>query len=149
MLVRLTHMTSTLDTSSGSRGDRHRARAYLRDFLPGMALYLVMVPAVLAWGDLRGAHQLRLVWALAPLVPALWTVWAIARHLRRVDEYQQRLLLSGVAIGFAAAMVACVGAGFLALAGVAQPFPGASIWFVFAVGMVGMAVGAAVTAGRS
>lgn len=39
-------MESELDTAGPSRGDRARARAYLLDFTPAMAAYVVCIVAV-------------------------------------------------------------------------------------------------------
>jgi hypothetical protein len=47
----------------------------------------------------------------------LWVVIAILRHIRRIDDYQRFLLLQGLGVGFAVAMISSVTVGFLAIAG--------------------------------
>ena len=99
-------MTSKLDSRDRSSGDRSRTRAYLRDFLPGVVGYAVVLVPVLAWGHLDGSSPLRFVWALLPVIPALWMVRAVLRHPGRVRRLPGELfsLLKGSSVGFAVAM---------------------------------------------
>ena len=127
-------MTSNLDSSDVSAGDRVVSRAYLREFGLGMMAYFVALGAMLLWGDLDGQSPWRFGWALLPMVPALWIVVAILRHVRRIDEYQRHLLLQGLGVGFALAMVASVTLGFLAIAGLEVP---GLAWIIYGVGMLG------------
>ena len=71
----------------------------------------------LVWGHLDGSSPSRFVWALLPVVPTLFIVRAVLRHVDRVDDYQRLLLLKGLGVGFAVAMVAAVTVGFLGAAG--------------------------------
>lgn len=127
-------MTSSLDSSSRSAGDRARARAYHRDFWPGIIGYAALLAAALAWGHLDGRSGWRYAWAVLPVLPALWVVRAVGRHVRRIDDYQRLLLLQGLGVGFAVAMVASITLGFLGLAGL--PMRGAG-WVVYSAGMLG------------
>lgn len=133
-------MTSELDKSVG---DRARTRAYHLDFWPGIVGYVVVLGAVTVLGDLDGTSPWRFLWALLPVLPALWVIRAVVRHVRRIDDYQRGLLLRGLAAGFAAAMIASVTVGFLDVAGLDVPLAG---WIVYGVGMVAWGVAAAVTA---
>lgn len=141
-------MTSELDkgqrnTGQQSSGDRVRARAYHRDFWPGIVGYVVVLGAVVALGDLDGTSPWRFLWALLPVLPALWVIRAVVRHVRRIDDYQRGLLLRGLAVGFAAAMIASVTLGFLDVAGLVVPMTG---WIVYGIGMLAWAVATAVSA---
>jgi len=138
-------MTSTLDTREPSNGDRARARAYHRDFWPGMVGYGVVLAAVLAWGDLDGSSGWRYVWAALPVLPALLVIRAVARHLHRIDDYQRVLLLESLAVGFGTAMVAAITLGFLGIAGLPTRMVG---WVVYAAGMGGWLVGTALVRRR-
>ena len=138
-------MTSDLDSSSNSRGDRARTRAYLRDFLPGIGGYLVVLALVVRFGNLDGSSPWRFLWAVLPVIPALWCLRAVARHIGRIDDYQQRLLLKGIGVGFGVAMITAVTVGFLGIAGMDTRLAG---WTIFAAGMLGWVVGAAVSAKR-
>ncbi len=137
-------MTSDLDTRSRSQGDRHRSRAYLREFSAWMGGYVVVLVAVLLWGGLGGTDPWRFVLAALPAVPAAGVAWAVLRHVRRIDEYQRRILLEGLAAGFALAMLAAVTLGLLATAGLVLA---AGPWLIYGVGMVTWAIAGGV-AGR-
>lgn len=130
-------MTSDLDNTPESAGDRVRARAYHRDFWPSIIGYVVVLTAVLIWGGLDGESPWRFLWALLPVVPALWMVRAVLRHVRRIDDYQQLLLLQGLAVGFAIAMIASLTVGFLGIAGL--PMQGTG-WVIYSAGMLGWLV---------
>lgn len=129
-------MTSDLDNAPGA-GDRARTQAYYRDFWPSVVGYVAVLSAVLIWGGLDGNSPSRFLWALLPVVPALWTVRAVMRHVRRIDDYQQVLLLHALAVGFAIAMLASLTVGFLGVAGL--PMQGAG-WVIYSAGMLGWLV---------
>lgn len=138
-------MTSDLDRRQASAGDRARARAYYREFWPGMAGYVVVLAAVVTWGHLEGDSAWRYVWSVLPVVPALWVVRALLRHVARVDDYQRLLMLRGFAGGFAVSMLAAVTIGMLGVAGLALPAAG---WVVYGAGMLGWAASSALAARR-
>lgn len=83
------------------------------------------------------------MWAVLPVLPALWVIRAAVRHVRRVDDYQRGLLLQGLAVGFGVAMIASVTLGFLEIAGLDVPVTG---WIVYGAGMVGWAVATGIAA---
>lgn len=132
-------MTSKLDKRERSAGDRARAWAYHRDFWPGIIGYGVVLTVVLVWGNLDGHSAWRYLWAALPVVPALWIVRAVLRHIGRIDDYQRHLLLRGLAGGFAIAMVASVTMGFLGIAGQLSSPPLAG-WIIYGAGMLGWVV---------
>lgn len=141
-------MTRDLDSAAArgrSAGDTARARAYYRDFLPGIGAYLVVLAAVLAWGHLDGTSPARWLWTLAPVVPAAWIVRAVVRHLGRVDDYQRLLLLQSLGVGFAVAMLSAITVGFLGIAGLPMMAAG---WVIYAAGMGAWLVAAAITRHR-
>lgn len=135
MMIKL--MTSDLDRSSGSAGDRARTRAYYWDFWPSVVGYALILSAVLVWGNLDGTSSWRYLWAVLPVVPALWMVRAVLRHVRRIDDYQALLLLQGLGVGFAIAMVTSLTVGFLGIAGLPMRAAG---WVVYGAGMLGWLV---------
>ncbi len=127
-------MTSRLDSDRPSAGDRARARAYNRDFWPGVAAYALVLVAVLLWGELDGDSPWRFVWALAPVLPAAWVARAVFRQVHRADEYQKLLLIRSLAVGFAVAMLASITLGFLGIAGLQLPD---APWIIYGAGMIG------------
>jgi hypothetical protein len=134
-------MTSKLDSTSNGSHDRKVSRAYQLEFWAGMIGYFVVLAAVLIWGGLDGTSPWRFVFAVLPVVPMLWVAWAVLRHIRRIDDYQRFLLLQGLGLGFAVAMISSITIGFLAIAGLQLPAAG---WIIYGLGMIGWAVGAAV-----
>jgi hypothetical protein len=140
-------MTSDLDTTPASVGDRRRARAYVYDFAPAMVAYAVVLWLVIAFGDLDGTSRWRFLWAALPVVPALAMVRAVVRHVRRVDEYQRTLLLQGLAAGFAAMCVVAVALGLLASAGL--DLGPSTAWIIYGTGMLSWGVASLIVTRRS
>ena len=134
-------MTNKLDSSDRSEGDRARSRAYQLEFWPGILAYAVVLTGVLLWGDLEGDSPLRFLWAVLPVIPALWIVRAVLRHVGRTDDYQRVLLLQALGGGFAVAMIASVTMAFLEIAGLAVPGVG---WIIYSAGMLGWIITGAV-----
>jgi hypothetical protein len=128
------NMTNNLDSASAGARERATSRAYLREFWPGMIGYVVILTGVLAWGDLDGDSPWRFAWAVLPVVPMLGIVLAVLRHIRRIDDYQRFLLLQGLGVGFALAMISSITMGFLAISGLTIPGTG---WIVYSAGMLG------------
>lgn len=116
------------------------------DFFPTMAAYVVVLVLVVTFGGMDGNNPTRFAWALLPVIPLAWVIWAIVRHLRRIDELQSRQTYQGLSVGFGAAMLAAVTTGFLAIAGLDLRFSG---WIIFAIGMLGWVLGQAILAGRN
>ena len=135
-------MTRTLDTA---HGDRERAAAYNLDFWPGMIGYGVVLAGVLAWGGLDGTSPWRYFWVVLPVLPALWVLRAVVRHLGRIDDYQRQLFYRGLSVGFGAAMIVSLTAGFAMIAGLTWTgLP----WVIYGAGMLGWVVGQAVASKR-
>lgn len=99
--------------------------------------YVVILTLVLVFGDLDGTSPLRFLWALLPLVPLIWAGVAVTRHVRRLDDYQQKLTLQGLCGGFVAAMGAAIAMGLLEAAGLSGR---ATAWIIFGAGMCGWLV---------
>lgn len=99
-----------------SRADRTRRQAYLKEFVPAMVAYAVVLSAVLAAVD----PDARFAWAwmLVPMLPCLWVIRAVARDLGRADEYSRLVQLEAMAVGFGVAMAASLTMMFLAAGGV-------------------------------
>jgi hypothetical protein len=127
-------MTNKLVSQDRSDGDRAIFRAYQLEFWPGIIAYAVLLTGVLLWGDLDGQSPWRFAWAVVPVLPALWIVRAVLRHVRRIDDYQRLLLLQTLGGGFAVAMIAAVTMAFLEIAGLRVEGVG---WIVYGAGMLG------------
>lgn len=138
-------MTNKLDSHDRSEGDRAKSRAYQVEFWPGIGAYAVVLTGVLLWGDLDGDSPLRFLWAVLPVVPALWIVRAVVRHVRRIDDYQRLLLLQALGAGFAVAMIASVTMAFLEIAGLRLQGVG---WIIYGAGMLGWVIAGTVVGRR-
>ncbi|MFV3076605.1 hypothetical protein [Niveispirillum fermenti] len=55
--------------------------------------------------------------ALLPMLPCVAILWAITRHIRRMDEFQRRLQFEAIAFSFAATAMLTFSYGFLEGAG--------------------------------
>ena len=135
-------MTRTLDTA---QGDRQRGIAYSRDFWPGMVGYGVVLTIVMIWGGLDGTSPWRFVWAALPVLPALWVLRAVVRHLGRIDDYQRQLVLQGLSVGFGTAMITSITAGFAMIAGLTWI---GTPWVIYGAGMAGWVIGQAIASRR-
>ena len=119
-------MTSNLDTSGESPLERRRQRAFRIQAWLGAATFLIANFALQQWGDLKGHGPWRVLWAVLPLLPVAWLVTVTVRRMRQLDEYQIKLLVPGLAVGFTAAIVAGITVGTLSAAAPCPARPGGS-----------------------
>lgn len=91
-------------------------KRYLREFLPAMAAYTVIMLTV--WPLVRTTDDrlMRTLIALAPVIPVLFAVRAIIRQILGSDEMMQRLHLEALAISAGIVAVVSLTGGFLAAA---------------------------------
>lgn len=127
-------MTSDLDNSGESPSEQRRQRAFRIQAWLGAAAFLIANFALQRWGNLKGDGPWRVLWLLLPLLPVAWLVTVTVRRVRQLDEYQIKLLVPGLAVGFTAAIVAAITVGTLSAAGFAVP--GAAGWIVALVGLL-------------
>lgn len=92
-------------------------KRYMREFMPAMMVYAVMV-IVTVW---LLKHQiyptLRVLFAVIPVIPALFAMWAAIRYFRGLDELQRRIQFEGLAFSFLATCVIALTWGLLQNAG--------------------------------
>jgi hypothetical protein len=112
--MRMTERTNT---------ERRSARAYLREFTPAVVGYVLVLGTIIVLVDFRTA-----------VIPALWGMRAVIRHLGRIDEMQRALQVDGMAAGFGVAMITAITIGFLALAGMNTNRWGT--WVIYSAGML-------------
>jgi hypothetical protein len=103
-------------------------KQYESQLLWTMLLYSAFM--LFAWPLLRTVDRfpLKLLLALAPMMPLAYLIVLIARRIRASDEFEQRTHL--VALGVAAAVTSALGliGGFLSIAGVVQLDGSVLIW---------------------
>ena len=88
-------------------------RRYLREFVPAVLAYVLLVLAS-AWLLKRVEPSwLRAVVALLPVPPIALALRAIMRHVRDADELQRRIELEAISIATACVSLAYLSGGFL------------------------------------
>jgi hypothetical protein len=93
------------------------AKRYLREFGSSMVAYTMMVP-VSIW--LLNSHEhspLRYAFAVLPVIPSAFAMWAAIRFFRGLDELQRRVQFEGMAFSFLATCIITLTWGFLQNAG--------------------------------
>jgi hypothetical protein len=93
------------------------AKRYLKEFGSSMTGYAVMVP-VSIW--LLKGHEhspLRYFFAVLPVIPSAFAMWAAIRFFRGLDEMQRRIQFEGLAFSFLATCLITLAWGFLQNAG--------------------------------
>lgn len=93
------------------------SKRYSIEFGSSMAAYALMVP-VSIW--LLKAHEhspARFLFAVLPVIPSAFAMWAAIRFFRRLDELQRRIQFEGLAFSFLATCLIALTWGFLQNAG--------------------------------
>ena len=123
-------MSTSWTNERTSTSDRQRNRAVMRQAVPaGLLLLLTMGSLILLDPD-RPSTVASTLWALSPLVPALWLVWIQVQVLRWADELQRRRQLESLAIGFAVTVLCSLVGGVLDGAGIGDPRQMLQITFI-------------------
>jgi len=92
-------------------------KRYLREFLPAMMAYAILVIVSVWLIKHRVYPPLRIVFALLPVIPALLAMWAAIRYFRGLDELQRRIQFEGLAFSFVATCVIALTWGLMQNAG--------------------------------
>jgi hypothetical protein len=107
-----------------------------------MSIYIVLMICV--WPLARSATDTlpKIVYALTPVVPLLYTIWLMGRRILGSDELEQRTHLIGLGVGAAVVSVFSIFTGFLGAASVfeAETTSAFLIW-IFPLQMFGYAAG--------
>src|SRR4051794_31136585 len=91
--------------------ERRSTGAYLREFTQAMVGYVLVLGTIIVLVDFRTAGAWKYPVALLPVIPALWVMRAVIRHLGRIDEMQRALHVDGMAVGFGVAMITSITVG--------------------------------------
>ena len=103
--------------------------SYLRELFGAFALYTLLLVLAIRFGRPMSDGILRTVVLVSPMIGFGLAIWAIARHLRRADEYVRQWLLECVALAAAITAGLTFTYGFLETAG----FPRLSMFTVWCV----------------
>ncbi len=113
-----------------SAEDKRQRNSYLREFLPAIVTFWILLAIVLNLVDetTPGAR----LWVLLPVLPMIGVAIALYRATQRSDEYGRIVMLECMALGFGVSMIAAMAVGFLGMIDVAWTYGG---WLVFGAGM--------------
>jgi hypothetical protein len=104
-------------------------RAYNREFLSAMTIYVVMLTVSIRWGRGMEDGVLRTVVLTSPMVGFMLALWAVVRQMRRIDEYVRQTMLENLAIAAGVTAGLSFTYGFLETAG----FPKLTMFAVWPV----------------
>ncbi len=90
---------------------------YLREFLPAIAAYVIIVVTVLPLAEHVDAVALKVVLALLPVVPIGFVMRAMVRFLMGCDELERQQQLQAISIAALTVGMASFAVGFLQAAG--------------------------------
>ncbi|MDQ2823774.1 MAG: hypothetical protein M3Y65_25930 [Pseudomonadota bacterium] len=90
---------------------------YQREFIGSLLVYAVLLVASIRYGRPMAEGMLRTVVLLSPMAGFVGMIWAIARNLSRIDEYQRKFLLETFALAAGLTSALTFSYGFLETAG--------------------------------
>ena len=102
---------------------------YKREMTMSLVLYGVLLLCSIKFARPMPASLLRTVLLASPMLGFLCAIWAIARHLNGIDEYQRKFVLETWAIAAALTAAVTFSYGFLETAG----FPRISMFAVWGI----------------
>lgn len=119
--------------------EKRVTKAYHRELFGALALYTALLFAALYFGRPMHGGALRTLVLVSPMIGFGAAIWAIARHLSRIDEYLRQKMLENIALAAAITAGLSFTYGFLENAG----FPRLSMFTVWCVlcgatGLVGL-----------
>jgi len=109
-----------------------RMRQYTKELGGALAIYAaLLVASIYLTQALHPGGLARYAIVLTPVLGIVGCVWAIIRHLRRLDEMQRRIQLEALAFSFAGSALGSLAWGFAESAG-APHLPTFLIWPIMA-----------------
>ena len=112
---------------SEMRHEKRVTRTYHRELFGAIALYTLLLVAAIRFGRPMEEGVLRTLVLVSPMIGFGAAIWAIVRHLARVDEFIRKQLTENVALAAAITAGLTFTYGFLETAG----FPKVSMFWVW------------------
>jgi len=109
--------------------EKEANQKYRMELGAAMLLYALVLTGSIYLGKSMPEGLARTLLLLTPAIPVMLSVWAIARHFRRMDEFIRLRSLEGLAIAAAVTAGLTFTYGFLEGAG----FPKLSMFWVWGV----------------
>lgn len=104
---------------------------YQRELIVSLMVYAVLLVASIRYGRPMAEGMLRTVVLLSPMVGFLGMIWAIARQVSGIDEYQRKFLLETFALAAGLTSALTFSYGFLETAGYPR-ISMFSVWMIMA-----------------
>jgi len=112
-----------------SANERKLSQQYLRELGSSIAIYLAILIPSLMYGPGMADGALKTAVLTAPVLGFFLMIWAIARQVQRMDEYQQRMTLESLSLSAAITAAITFTYGFLENAG----YPRLSMFVVWGI----------------
>jgi len=109
--------------------EKRVGNTYLREMGASLLVYTLLLVAAIRLARPMDEGVLRTLFLLSPMLGFCLMLWAIARHLNRVDEYRRRFLLESFALAAGITAGLTFTYGFLETAG----YPRLSMFSVWMV----------------
>jgi hypothetical protein len=109
--------------------EKEVAKVYFKELSLSMVVYVVLLIGGLLLSKRMENGALRTAVLVMPMIGFLLAIWAIARQVRRMDEYMRILALESFAIAAAVTAALSFTYGFLETAG----YPRLSMFWVWSV----------------
>ncbi|MES2324090.1 MAG: hypothetical protein V4633_17670 [Pseudomonadota bacterium] len=106
--------------------EKRVGRAYQRDMAIAMVVYLVLLFGTILYARGMADGILRTLLLVSPIVGVVLLVWALARHMQRVDEFVRKFALENMSLAAGLTAGLTFTYGFLETAG----FPRLSMFAV-------------------
>ncbi|SEN30227.1 hypothetical protein SAMN05428959_1011089 [Duganella sp. CF517] len=121
-----------------SAAERKAGAAYLRELFGSIAVYIALLVPSIMYGPAMDAGPLKTAALMCPMTGFVLMIWAIARHIGRMDEYQRIVMLETFALAAALTAAVTFTYGFMENAG----YPRLSMFYVWGVmGFSWLAIG--------
>jgi hypothetical protein len=115
--------------------EREANQKYRLELFSAMLVYLVVLTGSIMVAKPMEPGIARTLLLITPVIPLMLSIWAIARHFKRMDEFLRMRSLEGLAVAAAITAGLSLTYGFLESAG----FPKLSMFWVW--GVMGLAWG--------
>ncbi|MEV4781423.1 hypothetical protein [Burkholderia sp. LMU1-1-1.1] len=112
-----------------SAAERKAGAAYLRELFGGIAIYIALLVLSIIYGQAMETGPLKTAVLTCPMIGFALMIWAIARQVGRMDEYQRIVMLETFALAAALTAAVTFTYGFMENAG----YPRLSMFYVWGV----------------
>jgi hypothetical protein len=112
-----------------SAAERKARTAYLRELFGSIAIYIALLVPSITYGPAMETGPLKTAVLTSPMIGFALMIWAIARQVGRMDEYQRIVMLETFALAAALTAAVTFTYGFMENAG----YPRLSMFYVWGV----------------